>query len=134
MSIARQRNIGAWLRPFKGVFQDAANGLITGDAVDRNGDLSCSVITQIGDAVGAPTSYIVTAEVEHSIDGSTNWVTLKSGTALVTNGDIGQLDVDLSSAFKFIRIIVEPVFIGGTAPTINIASIGVLSGSAEYPN
>lgn len=133
MSIARQRNVGAWLREFIGIIAAAATGLVSGIAVDRKGDLSCSVITQIGAATGSPTSFIVTTTVEDSADGSTDWQIIATSNDLLVDNSIGKLDVDLSSARKFIRISAVPVFVGGTVPTIDIAANGVISGANEYP-
>lgn len=136
MSEAMQRSIGAFIKPINAVkVQDSAAATINGAAIDRTGFLSGVLQGACGDATGAPTAQTVDAKVQESDDGATGWADV-AGAAIATlaaDDTAGGVDVDLSAAKTFVRVVATVGFTGGTSPTIPVAASLILGGADELP-
>lgn len=135
MNIAMQRNIGAYLLAGNGVIAAAqVDGTVNGAAIARDGALSLCLPIMLGAATGAPTSFTVIPKLQDSADGATGWADYGSaGAALIADDEVSQLNIDLSGAKAYVRVVYTVLFVGGTSPAIDVAGVPVLGGHAEYP-
>lgn len=139
------RNGGALSKAALGTVSAAAKsaGTVNGTAIDRKpvgspGFDSCKLIQNTGVTSGTPTSFTVTSTIQDSADGSTGWAnyTPPNGSAALvadTASAIKEVNVDLSSAKRYIRVAEVTAFVGGTAPTVLTSAVVVLTGSDEMP-
>ena len=136
MSISSFRNIGAFIKSIIGI--DPANasaGTTNGAAIDRDGYNSCVLHGACGAATGSPTAQTVDQKLQDSADGSTGWADLTGAaiTQLAADDAEAEVDVDLSSAKQFIRVVSVVAFTAGTSPAIPVASTVVLGGPVATP-
>jgi hypothetical protein len=139
---AFSRNIGSLLRIVKGINPaNAGAGTTNGAAIDRAGvggknfSLSCVLKGSCGAASGAPSAQSLNQKLQDSGDGSTGWADISGAAlpALVADNTEGQVDVDLSGAKRFIRVVSVVAFTGGTAPAIPVAAEVILGPPMEMP-
>lgn len=140
---SQMRNIGEYIAPVSTVVPQALSGTtaVHGTAVDRltyGMNLSAVLEIDTGATTGTPTSFTVTAILEHcSTSGGTyaQYTDPKTGLAVsvVASAASGRvtLNVDLSAAKEFIRITLTPAFVGGTSPTVLAAGNLVMGGGPE---
>lgn len=144
MSIASQRNIGAFIGVVTSVAPQAATAeTINGTAIDRfahNMPLSCVLHQVTGAETGAPTTASVQTKLQHSADDSAWSDYVQPGdsavaetSALTAANKENSFAIDLSSASRFIRAVSIVAFTGGTSPTIEVAADIVLGGEAVNP-
>jgi hypothetical protein len=136
MSIAQFRNVGGFIKAlaaFKAAASAAAT--ITGPAIDRTGYGSCVLHHQCGDATGGPTTQTVSCKLQDSADGSTGWADVAGAApaALTANNAAAEVDVDLSGARRYVRVVETVAFTGGTSPAIPVAGTIVLGGASALP-
>lgn len=115
--------------------QLAPAGTINGVAIDRLGCYSAVFTVVTGAIAGAPTSQSVNAKLQHS-DTSGGVYTDISGATLstITAGNAsGEINVDLSSAKRYVRVVLTVAFVGGTTPTIGVSATYCL-GEADAKN
>ena len=130
------RNIGARINVQTGI--DPANasaGTTNGAAIDRRGFLSCVLHHAAGAATGAPSAQTADAKLQDSADGSGGWADLSGAAAVQLTADDAEdeLDIDLSAAKEFIRVVSVVGFTDGTSPAIPVAATVVLGGSDTEP-
>ena len=138
---ALKRNIGAFLRPAIGILpQDASAGTINGAAIDRMSPggtdesfESCVLHAVAGAETGTPTSKTVDAKLQESADGSSGWADITDAAVTTITADDTQetVDVDLSGALRYIRVVEVVAFVGGTTPTVPVASSVILGGDKK---
>jgi hypothetical protein len=142
MGPALSRNIGAVLRIVKGINPaNAAAGTTNGAAIDRAGvggknfSLSCVLKGSRGAVTGAPSVHTVDQKLQDSPDGSAGWVDIAGAAIaqLVADNTEAQVDVDLSGAKRFIRVVNVVAFTGGTSPAVPVASEVILGPPMEMP-
>lgn len=137
-------NIGALIRGVVGTPPAAAKsaGTVNGAAIDRKpvglpGFDSCKLIVATGAESGSPTARSSTCTIQDSDNGSTGWANYvppngAASVAVTAASSIGEVNVDLSSARRFIRVVEVVAFTGGTTPTLLTNAIVVLGGD-EMP-
>jgi hypothetical protein len=139
---AFMRNIGALIKSIKGINPaNAAAGTTNGAAIDRAGVQgknffqSCVLKGACGAATGAPTTQSVNQKLQDSADGSTGWADIAGAAiaALVADNTEAQVDVDLSGAKRFIRVVSLVAFTGGTSPAIPVSAEVILGPAMELP-
>lgn len=116
-------------------------GTSNGDAIDRSGMLSCKLICSVGAATGGPDPQSVDCKLQDSADGSTGWAdytnptteTTAAVTQITADDTLEELNVNLSSAKKFIRTVTVVAFTGGSTPAIIVAPSVVLGGASVEP-
>lgn len=144
MNPATQHNIGAFVAVVTSVEPQAASaGTINGASIDRfahSNPLSCVLHTIVGADTGSPSAVSVQSELQHSPDNSTwtNYTDPQTGNAaqaaaLAAINTENSLAVDLSSAYRYIRVQTAVSFTGGTSPTALVASDLVLGGQDTLP-
>jgi hypothetical protein len=142
MGPALARNIGSILKVVKGINPgNFVAGTTNGAAIDRAGaggknlHLSCVLKGACGAASGGPSAQSVNQKLQDSADGSTGWVDIAGAAiaALVADNTEAQVDVDLSGAKRFIRVVSVVAFTGGTAPAIPASAEIVLAPPMEMP-
>lgn len=77
---------------------------------------------QTGAVTGAPTSFTCTYQVQDSADGSTGWTAVGSPLVITAASTASAASVDLSSADRYIRVVVTVAYTGGTTPTLFASS------------
>ncbi len=97
----------------------AANGSSV-DCDLLEGPVTLAVFT--GAATGTPTSFTVTAKLQESDDGSTNWGDIANQETLVVNAgsSLGLLRAHRTK--RYVRSVLTPALTGGSSPTIPTAS------------
>jgi hypothetical protein len=140
---ARMSDMGAYVKPTKGINSVAsAAGVINGPAIDRQGYESGKVHASSGASTGAPTSFTADFKLQHSDDGSTNWLdpaNLGAGFASGVVGTLTAINSEVSKNFnfaglkRFIRVVCTLAFVGGTTPTLVVSSTVALGGSRAVP-
>lgn len=127
MASPNMSQIGAFVDLKAGVVPAARSaGSVNGTGFDRTNYQSCVLGVQTGAVTGAPDAQSATAKIQHSSDdGSSDAYadyTMPNGVAasLAVTGasSIGELDVDLAGAKKYIRVVLTTAFTAGTAPTL----------------
>lgn len=119
-----------------------SDGAVNGTGIDRmpkgdTGFLSAKLIVNNGATSGTPTSFTNTCKVQDSADNSA-WADLvpTSGSASVVNAtasSVAEVNVDLSNARKYVRVVETIAFVGGTAPTLLANATLVLFGADKHP-
>jgi len=136
MSFPRMHDVGAYVKPVAGINPtDSAAATINGSAIDRQGFQSCVLMVMAGAASGGPTAQTVDAKLQESDNGTSGWADV-SGAAVTTvsaDNSSAEVDVDLATVKRYVRVVVTVGFTGGTSPTIPVASTVVLGGSDTLP-
>lgn len=109
----------------------AVAGAINGAAVDTEGFGDAVAIVTVGATTGTPTSFTVDGKVQESADGSTGWTDVTGAviTAVTVASKTAEIAIDTDKkalSKRYIRLVVTPAFVGGTAPTIGVAGVVVL--------
>jgi hypothetical protein len=135
-------NIGAYLKSFMTVLNNAATAAVNGAAINLIGPgyqyRSGQIGLYIGAATGSPSAISVTAQVQQSADGSTGWTNYtdpqgNGALTLTTASTQATMNVNLQGALQYVRVAVTPTFTGGTSPAIPVNSWVVLGGTSEHP-
>jgi hypothetical protein len=113
----------------------AADSLQTSAAIDRKGFFSAVLVVENGAATGSPSSYTVNAKMQHcaTSDGQFNDVTGEVITQIVANGVKQELNIDLRSYERFVKVLVTPALAGGSSPKALISAVLVLGDSYIEP-
>ena len=138
-----QRNIGGYITGVTSVFPQAASaGTVNGASIDRQAHgmpLSTTVHTAVGALTGAPTTASVISTLQHSPDNSTWTNYLPDGVntavepALTAATTENEIDVDLSLAYRYLRVQTVVAFTGGTTPTALTTAWLSLGGESYQP-
>lgn len=115
--------------------QNTDGTVINGAAIDRTGFMSCILAAAVGAVTGTPTSFTVPAKIQDSADGSTGWNDVTDGaiTTLTAINTAGKKSVNLATAKKYIRVVVDVAFVSGTTPTADVAALVLLGGGDTDP-
>lgn len=130
--------------------QAAGAGAVNGGGIDRlvaAGEFaSCSVAALAGATSGSPTHWTATFKVQHSVAQGSGFADyLPPGFSAVptlviqdtdTNptADAGALDLDLSGANQYVRVVCTVAFTGGSSPTVLVAAALILGGAQQEPS
>lgn len=141
MDINYVRNIGSLIVPVTSVLPQSSSGsTINGSAIDRAAhNMACScVLHQVAGAVsGSPTTTSVISKVQHAPDDSTwadykpDGVNVATTAALTAQDTENDLAVDLTAAYRYIRVVTTVAFTGGTSPAALVAADVILGGERE---
>ncbi len=142
MNVATQRNIGAFVAVATSVQPQAASAAVNGGSIDRVSHSmaqSCVLHTAVGAESGAPSAISVSSVLQHSPD-DTTWtnylpdgVTTAQSAALTAANTENGLAVDLTAAYRYIRVVTTPVLTGGTSPTVEVVADVILGGENTLP-
>lgn len=129
-------DVGAEIKAVAGFSpQAAAAGAINGTAIDRLGFQSAVLHGRTGAATGTPTSQTYDLKLQDSADGTTGWADIAGSaiTQITAVNTEAEKDVNLSGAKRYVRAVGTVAFVGGTTPTLLVASALVLGGASELP-
>lgn len=140
----RMRNGGVIAKAFLGTPPAAAKsaGAVNGTGIDRKpkggtGFDSAKLVINNGATSGSPTSFTNTCKVQDSADNSTFAdYTPPTGSASAVNStasSAAELEVDLSMARRYVRVVETIAFVGGTSPTLLANATLVGFGTDETP-
>jgi len=132
----RRTNAGDYVKLQKAIDpEDSAAATITGAAIDRTGFNSCILHAAAGAATGAPSAQTVDAKIQDSATSGGSFVDFPGGaiTQITADDSDAEVDIDLSGAKAFIKVVVTVAFTGGTTPAIPVASTLALGGSEVEP-
>lgn len=137
MSHDNKNNIGAFLAIRQGLAPLAnAAGTRNGTGVDRQLQRSVTIVCNTGAATGSPSSGTLDVKLQDSADNST--FADISGAAFsqktTTTAEIRSINVDLSGAARYVRVVEVTALTGGTSPTLPNSVSLVFGGSQELPN
>lgn len=79
------------------------------------------ILGQTGAVTGTPTSFTCTFQLQDSPDNST-WTAFGSPLVITAASTASAASVDLSSADRYIRVVVTVAYTGGTTPTLFASS------------
>lgn len=131
----QSRNIGALVSLIVAALKNATSETITSAAIDRQNFGSCVLAHAAGAAAGAPTAVAVTTKLQHSdTTTSGDFVDFDpsiTAPALDAESETGRVDVDLSSAKRYIRTVTVVTLTGGTSPTLPVKTDVVLGGTVQ---
>lgn len=133
---ARKTNAGDYVKLQKGTNpQDSAAQTITGAAIDRTGFGSCVLHAANGVASGAPTGQTVDTKIQDSATSGGVFADFAGGATaqLIADSTDAEVDIDLTGAKAFIKVIQTVGFTGGTTPKIPVSSTLALGGSITEP-
>jgi hypothetical protein len=143
--LSQQRNIGELIFHSTNVPpQSSVAATVNGNNLDRQAHgmaLSAQLSLAVGLITGAPTSFSVSAVLQHAPDNGSG----APGTwanAVIAGSNVGPaaviaastealLNVDLSSLNRWLRLVVTITFVGGTAPAASFCASIVLGGEPE---
>lgn len=134
-ALPQVRDIGAYIKAVSGIAPRADDGTaqVDGNTIDRSGYFSLVAHCQTGAVTGAPTAVSVEFKVQESDDGTT-WTDVPGASVTLTAADSsGEIDVNLETAKKNVRVVANSTFTGGTSPTVEIASAVILGGAEVLP-
>lgn len=146
-NLAMLRDLGASIKLTKGVkAADRSAGTTNGPGIDRTqGDNeqmldSLVLYASTGAVSGSPTAQTVDAKIQHSDDdgASDAYADLDASAAItqITAADSeAEVDVNLHQlgAKKWVRVVLEVGFTGGTSPTIESDAVVALGGAYKKP-
>lgn len=143
MASTLPRNIGGTLKQYTAhaaKIQSAATGS-EGEIIDANDALSASFAVMTAAETGSATSLAVTAKLQHgdasdlsdAADFTDNspYHDPQNTVTITAANTTAQWDWDLSGAKRYIRVVLDISFVGGTTPTIATCVSGALGGLAE---
>ena len=111
-------------------------GTVNGDIIERLGFFDGVTFLSVGVASGAPSAQGVALKVQHgdAADGSDMAdVTGATIAALTADNTTGELDLDLNSFKRYLRVVATITFTGGTAPKIPVSVSIALGNSISTP-
>jgi len=128
-------NIGALIKAFLGVAPGARSaGAVNGPAIDRMGYGSATITVVTGAETGTPSARSSTCKLQDSADGSTGWADIAGASVAVAAVDsVGEVDVNLAGAKRYVRVVNTTAFTGGTSPTLLSSATLVLGGADKLP-
>lgn len=133
---ANSTSIGSFLTPAAGTVPAVVlAGTRNGAAIDRTGYQSCVLFAQTGAVTGSPSTQSLAAKLQHSDDGSTGWADISGAaiTAISAASSAAKVNVNLSTAKQYIRVVETAAFSGGSTPTMGVGTSVVLGGANELP-
>jgi hypothetical protein len=142
MNVATQRNIGELLAVVTSVQPQAASAAVNGGSIDRQAHSmaqSCVLHTAVGAEAGAPTGISVVSVLQHAPDNATwsnylpDGVNVAQSAALTAADTENALAVDLTAAYRYIRVVTTPTLTGGTSPTVQVVADVILGGENTLP-
>lgn len=100
-----------------------------------------TLVAMTGAVTGAPSGQTLDAKIQDSADGSTGWAdyippgqaTVAAIAQITAVNTIGSVDVDLSGARRYVRVVETTTLTAGTAPTIAVVETVILSGADRTP-
>ena len=139
MSMSEQKNIGGYITTQKGT--EPANqvaGTVNGAAIDRAAlgmPQSATLVGACGAASGTPTAQSVDFKLQHSDASGSGYADLSGAavTQMTADDQLEYVDVDLSSAKRYIRVVEVVAFTGGSTPAIPTSSQVILGGAERLP-
>lgn len=147
MTFGLFKKLGVLFKPVKGLPPLAnAAGTRNGAAIDRNvaGGVmynSATLYAASGAETGGPTTRTLDAKIQDSADGSTGWAdyippgqaTVAAITQITAVNSEAEVDIDLSGAKRYIRVVETVAFTGGASPTLNSQETVILGGADRIP-
>jgi hypothetical protein len=147
MNLATHKKLGSLFKTVKGNPPALpAAGARNGAAIDRSpaGGIHYNGLTLYaasGAETGAPSARTLDAKIQDSADGSTGWAdyippgqaTVAAIPQITAANSEAEVDVDLSGAKRYVRVVETLAFTGGTAPTLGAQETVVLGGADRTP-
>ncbi len=141
MNLGTTKKLGSLYKTTKGNPPAAASaGTRNGSAIDRSvaGGVtyqSATLHAASGAVTGSPTTQTLDAKLQDSADGSTGWADITGAaiTQITAANAEAEVDVDLSGAKRYIRVVEVVAFTGGTTPTLGAQETVVLGGADRLP-
>ena len=133
-------DVSSRIHPYEAIpSQAAAAGTVNGPGILRTGYLSAQLAVDVGAVGGAPTSFSIVEQLQHSNDnGSTDpWTNfvpnVGSASLTVTAAGLAYVGVNLLGAKAYVRTQQTAAFVGGTSPTAQTCGVLTLGGAISDP-
>ena len=141
--VSGSKNVGAFIKPVTGIFPvNSAAGTVEGPGIDRFPDVgkqfdSCVLKLARGQDSGGADPHSVAAILEESSvqdDGAT-WSAIAGASiaALTVDDTEAQVDVDLTGAKRYIRVVAVVTLTAGSSPKLPFSADIILGGPKELP-
>lgn len=136
-----QNDIGAFVAPCVSISpRNAAAETYAGIAVDRLEARSCVLVVESGAPTGAPDSYTLAGKLQHSdtttdgdfVDFQIDETTVAIET-ITADGSLKTVNVDLSSAKRYVRAKATLAFVNGSSPKLPYSASIILGGGRKVP-
>lgn len=115
----------------------AATAAATAIAIDTLGYNSASFVVSNGAATGTPTSYSVDAKVQECATSGGSYVDVTGATItqIVADNKVATIRVEGlgASRLRFLKLIITPAFVGGTAPAALVSGVALLGRAFVKP-
>jgi hypothetical protein len=135
--LSSTRNIGEMIATVTSVAPQSFSGssAVNGTGIDRyahNDPQSCVLHLSTGALSGAPSSFSLTAQLQHAPDDAT-WTNFGGTVAVTAAATDASLNLDLSGAAEYVRVVVTPAFVGGASPAVLAQADLIFGGEQELP-
>ncbi len=133
------RTVNDWVKNVVSVRPIASSGAThNGAAIDTLGFNSLLADVEIGAATGSPTSFTVDAKLQESTNGSSGWADISGAsitqqTAESKSAQIALEGLGVGTRKRYVRVVITTAFVGGTTPTIPVASVVELGNPYRKP-
>lgn len=102
---------------------------------------SLTLVAVTGAETGTPDARTFDAKIQHSADGSNDWAdyippdqtTVGAVTQITAASSVAEVDVNLSGAYRYVRVVDTLAHTGGTTPKTAIATTVILAGFERTP-
>lgn len=135
--MGNSRNIGGEVT-IKDVIRPRASAAagtygVTGATIDRSNFTSMLVEVKTGASAGTPDSFAVDAKLQDSADGS-SWADVAASasnpavaiTQITAVNTSRFLEIDLSGLRRYVRMVAQVAFSGGSTPTVGLSASAAL--------
>lgn len=134
-------DIGARLVHEIGASIAASGAAVLSAAIDRTGFGSCKLVAQMGTATGTPTAQTLAVKLTECATAAgtyTDFTDPATGvagaiTTIAADGGKAFIDINLTSALKFLKVSSTLTLTAGTSPTCPSASALIMGGADVKP-
>ena len=140
MSVFRMSNVGGLVSAQVGTLpkNDDGSAAVEGTGIDRHAvgnAQSVVLVASCGAATGSPTAQTFDAKIQHSTASASGYADLTGAaiTQITADDQIGYVDVDLTGANRYIRVVHTVTFTGGSSPAIPVATELIFGGATAEP-
>lgn len=128
------RDLGGYVNTLREASPQAISTALNGVGIDRLSYLGAVFAIEVGATTGTPTSFTVDAKLQESADNTTfTDIAGATMTQITAANSHGEINLNLAGIKRYIRAVITPAFVGGTAPTVLVGASCVLGQASSLP-